>query len=461
MSCRSLISVAGALLLALTVPPAVALVLPGTGPHVLAAAEAGTVDARVAGAALAAGLALPALLVTVPLAAVLSRRFPARAVLPAGLACLAAGLIGVRFAGTVPQVAAARLLQGAGAGIMLPASLVLVWQRRNRVLAAVWAGSLVAGLLVATPLALHAATRAGDRAAAPFLWPAAAALVAALLCLAGRNEPLPASKHAERSQIVLPAAPAAGLAFLAVASSHDWSPGARLLVGCVALAAALGLALAAARDAAVGSPLSCAVVMVTAGLLTFPLAGPLAGPAAEGGTLLPFGAGGAAALAGALLAAALPGRGARAAVPAGHALVLAAALVALLVPFPPRPPLLAAVLIPLGLGVGLALAASLRDARAGAALFGLGVCFPAVLAGQLMALSLQAGRWQRVGPDTAGERLSVLAGGYRQWLVLACALAVLLAVAAWRPARRPPRRPARRAAAPSDGAEAVSAASAG
>jgi hypothetical protein len=84
-------------------------------------------------------------------------------------------------------------------------------------------------------------------------------------------------------------------------------------------------------------------------------------------------------------------------------------------------------LVPLGTGAGLALAASLRDAHVGAALFGLSLCFPAVLAGQLCVLSLQADRLRRTRALTGAGRLDALADGYRAWLLIAGAATVLLA----------------------------------
>jgi cyanate permease len=432
VSYRSFIAMPGAALLALAAPLAAVLVVPDLSPQVVERARADLASAP--GFVRAAGLTLPALVLTVPPAAVMARRLPARAVLLAGLLCLLGGIAAVRYAGTVPLLAGGRLLQGVGAGIVLPATAVLVWEMRSRFLVALWAGALAAGLVVAMPLALHLVPASGDWrvALAPFPWPVVLALAALLPCLAWRGEPLPVPKHAERGQVVLPIAPAAGLAFLALVVTHQWSPGAQLVVACIALVALCGPAMAAGRDAAAGSPLGCAVVMVATGLLAYPLAAPLAGLAADGGEMppVPFAAGGAAALAGALLTAWLPGRAVRAAVPAGHALILAAVLVALVTRTPAEPGPLMAVLIPLGLGVGVALAASLRDAAAGAVLFGLGLCFPAVLTGQLLVLSLQAGRWQQARPATGAQQAQALADGYHVWLMAAGAIAVLLALAA-------------------------------
>jgi hypothetical protein len=90
---------------------------------------------------------------------------------------------------------------------------------------------------------------------------------------------------------------------------------------------------------------------------------------------------------------------------------------------------LLAPLVPLGAGAGLALAASLRDAAPGAALFGLSLCFPAVLTGQLLVLSLQAARLHGPHPVTEAQRMHALLDGYRGWLIAAGMVAVLLAAA--------------------------------
>ncbi|MFD0905551.1 hypothetical protein, partial [Actinomadura sediminis] len=97
-----------------------------------------------------------------------------------------------------------------------------------------------------------------------------------------------------------------------------------------------------------------------------------------------------------------------------------------------------ALLVPFGAGPGLALALPLRDAGAGAALFGLSLCFPAVLAGQLAALSLQAASLARIGPGTDAQRLAGLVQGQRTWLLAAAAAAAVIAALAVRAARGAP-----------------------
>ncbi|MGI5327170.1 hypothetical protein [Actinomadura nitritigenes] len=424
----------GALLTAVTVLPAAVLVVPdATAGAVPAAARAlGLGDGRIPALLRATGLSLPALALTLPLAAVAARRLPAWTVLATGLAVLLGGLGAVRFAGSVPVVGAVRAAQGAGAGIALPASLVLVWERRNAALSALWAGMLAASLLIAMPVALRAVppprtgTTGWHAALAPFPWLAGAAVAAAVLgaLLRGRVPwTLPPPRLAERGRLALPFVPVAGFVFLAVIAAHGWSPGARLLVAASALAALAGLALAGGAD---GGPFGCAAVMVATGLLAYPLAAPLSGLAAAGAPasrLLPTAAAAAATVAGALAASrARP----RAAVMAGYALmVLGIGLALAAGPTGRWTPVV--LLVPLGTGAGLALAASLRDAHVGAALFGLSLCFPAVLAGQLCVLSLQADRLRRTRALTGAQHLDALADGYRAWLLIAGAAAVMLA----------------------------------
>ncbi|MEU5992878.1 hypothetical protein ABZ806_28260 [Spirillospora sp. NPDC047418] len=435
----------GALLLTGTALPAAVLTVPDASGNVVpAAADAlGLGDAGVAGLLRATGLSLPALLLAVPPGAAAARRFPAWTVLAAGLALLLAGLGAVPLADSVPAAGAVRAVQGAGAGIVLPASLVLVWECRDRALAAAWAGVLAGMLVLAMPLALRAVPppAAGPdapdwRAAlAPCPWLAVAAAGAALAraLLRGRVPwVLPAARRAERSQLLLPLVPAAGFAFLAVVAAGAWSPGARLLVAGLAVPALAGLAVTGGRDAPAGSPHGCALVMVAVGLLTYPVAGPLAGLAAAtahargaGPPLLPFAVPAAAAVAGALAAARAPARGA---VAAGLLLMIAALPLGLAADV--RDPwTLLAPLVPLGTGAGLALAASLRGAEPGAALFGLALCFPAVLTGQLAVLSLQASRLRRARPVTEAQQVHALLAGYHDWLIVAGMVAVLLAAA--------------------------------
>src|SRR5690606_29429316 len=106
-----------ALLPVLTALPAAVLVMPDAVINVVPAAASALElgDAGIPDLLRATGLSLPALVATVPLAAVAARRLPAWTVLLAGAAVLLAGVAGARLAGSVPLVAAVRATQGVGA----------------------------------------------------------------------------------------------------------------------------------------------------------------------------------------------------------------------------------------------------------------------------------------------------------------------------------------------------------
>ncbi|HEY9508077.1 MAG TPA: hypothetical protein VIQ27_19150, partial [Gemmatimonadales bacterium] len=103
------------------------------------------------------GLALPAMLLTVPLAVLAHRRLHPAPILITGMAVLAATEIAGGYASSLLTVGILRVLQGFGAGLLVPATLVAAWQRpegRRRTLLALWAGMLAASLLTAQALAL-------------------------------------------------------------------------------------------------------------------------------------------------------------------------------------------------------------------------------------------------------------------------------------------------------------------
>jgi MFS family permease len=447
------------LLVAFTALPVVALVVPNTISYVVPRAvdDLGLRGAQAADLVRANGLVLPATLLAVPLCAVLARRFPAWVILMAGLLCLLGGELTAQYAASVPLVAVARSAQGLGAGAVLPATLVLVWRRAGRALSAVWAGIFVASLLLTMPLALYGVPRAPGQwrsVLQPYPWLVGAALATTGLFGIFRGRVAASERTAvrptERTQLLLLVAPAAGFAFLAVVTTYGWSPGAQLVVAGIGLAALLGLALVGTRDLTTGSPLGCAVVMISTGLLTVPVVSPLAGlmSTREGPqaiSLLPFAAGAFAALAGALLVGVSGARHRPAAdgeeprpglglstVLAGHGLAVVAVLILLTTDAGSSPWLLCVPLVALGGGIGMALAASLRSAELGSALFGLALCFPAVLLGFLVIGPLQVARVNAVVRVGGGMQNAVyaLTAGFRVWLIVAGVIAVLLAGAA-------------------------------
>ncbi|GAB2866171.1 hypothetical protein GCM10027176_79820 [Actinoallomurus bryophytorum] len=460
------------LVLATAVPAAV-LVLPNTASYVvpLAARDFGLTDGQAAGFVRATGLALPALLLATPLAAVLARRLPAWGVLFAGLALILGAQASAAYATSVPLTGLLRAVQGAGAGAVLPAALLLACERRERRLTVgVWAAGLVASLLAATPAVLIATPAPDDPYAPawrailhPYWWLAATALVGAGILGVLRLRParwpgVPPAGRGERVLLLLPVAPSAGFAFLAVVTGYDWSPGAQLILASCAIVGLLGLALAGSRGAITGSPLGYAVVMIAVGLLTMPVTGPLAGildgPQVSFG---PFGAGAACAALAVFTATASRRAAGRSAVLCGYALVIAAIVAFLAMGTGADRWELSGALGALGTGIGLALGTALRPTEIGPGLFGLTLCCPAVLGGHLVVGPLQVAR---VGAVTrsgggAGEALVALTEAYRMWLVGAGGIAVVLALAtAWAARGRTPRDPGI-AAAPDTGGAAL------
>ena len=101
------------------------------------------------------GLALPAMLLTVPLGAVAARRFHAAPMAVVGLTVLAVADAGGGFAGSAAMVGVLRVLHGIGAGLVVPATLIAATQGPKETRpAAAWAGVFAASLLVAQALAL-------------------------------------------------------------------------------------------------------------------------------------------------------------------------------------------------------------------------------------------------------------------------------------------------------------------
>lgn len=439
-----------------TAVSAAVFVLPNTASYVvpLAARDMALSGDQAAGFVRAAGLALPALLLATPLAAVLARRLPAWSVLFAGLALLLGAQASAAYATSVPLTGLLRAAQGTGAGAVLPAALLLAGERagrrERRLVVGVWAAALTAALLLATPAVLAATpkTRYAPEWRAilhPYWWLGATAFVGAGLLGLLRLRPVaatasaasarPAVARAERVLLLLPVVPAAGFAFLAVATTYDWSPGAQLILAGCAIAGLAGLALVGSRGAVTGSPLGYAVVMVATGLLTMPVTGPLAGLlGGRDAPVGPFAAGAGCAALAVLTATASRRAAGRGAMLCGYGLAVAAilAFAAFLAGGTGVDRWeLSGALGALGTGVGLALGTALRPAGTGPGLFGLTLCCPAVIAGHLVVGPLQmamVGEVTNAG-GTAADALLALTRAYRMWLVAACAIAVVLAAA--------------------------------
>ncbi len=226
----------------------------------------------------ASGLALPVMACVAPVAAVLARRHRAWPSLLTGLILLgAADLLG-DSARSVLLIAIDRGLHGLGAGLALPATLALAWERSpwwRRLLCRWWTVVLVLSLLGSVPLLRDRLTSGGWRAALqPFPWLTAVALAVTALYIAltgGAGPPTRAAvTPAERSQLALLAAPAAGLSVLAVGVS-DQLASSVVAAAAVAVFVLACMAMVTSADAVTGGERG------SRGRLCFPLVGACAG----------------------------------------------------------------------------------------------------------------------------------------------------------------------------------------
>ena len=226
----------------------------------------------------ASGLALPVMACVAPIAAVLARRRRAWPVLLTGLLLIgAADLLG-DSARSVLSIGVDRALHGLGAGIALPATLALAWERPPRwcrLLARWWAVVAVISLVGAVPLMRDRLVGGDWRAALqPFPWLTAVALAATALyvALTGGSGPQAraAVTPAERSQLALLAGPAAGLCALDLGVSNQRASSVAVAAG-VALLVLTGLAMVTSADVVTGGERG------RRGRLCFPLTGACAG----------------------------------------------------------------------------------------------------------------------------------------------------------------------------------------
>jgi hypothetical protein len=420
------------------------------------------------------GLALPVLLCVVPLAGAALRRFQPAPILMAGLALLALADVLGGFADSTFSVGALRVLHGAGAGILVPATFVASWQRPGAargVLMPIWAGALAAGLLSAQALALWPldAVTSWRVTLQPYpLMTGVALLLAAVYFMLSRltresagthpsrrsserGEPVlakhghPASaKHghsalAERGHPALAAVPSAGIAVLAVGTTFNWPSG--LIVAAAAVAVAMLLAMASAGRIVGPGGRSLAFVMVAVGLVVLPTAaqmtyvelGGLGGPGLSG-LWAPFGIAVVTAFGAALVAGRMSEALAPRLVGGGLvAMVVGLCAVRLFVPASSG----ASLVVPFTLltaGAAVAVTSVIRGAGLRAALFGLSLCFPAVLSGFLLGTGIQVG-WLRAvstfGKVSSQAMVDGFVGALHIWaLVAGFAVVVILVLGA-------------------------------
>ncbi|WP_329084419.1 MULTISPECIES: hypothetical protein [unclassified Streptosporangium] len=349
------------------------------------------------------GLALPAMVLTVPVAAVAVHRMRAAPMMVAGLTLLAFADAAGGYAGSTTLVGVLRVLHGVGAGLLVPATLMAVWGR-SVFLRAVWAAALTASLLAAQALALWPLDQVDSWRVTlqpyPMLTGVALALAALYLVLwlrEGESGAGPVPVVAERGRTLWVVVPAAGVAALALGSTFDWSPDLVIRAALVSVLVLLALASSSASKGGVGRAPAYAMVAVgvvvlpTAAQITYVELGGLGGPGLSG--LWPAFA--IAALVG-LLSAVLVNRLGDTAMPmvtAGGLVVMVAGLCAvrLFLPAPGGLPLILPFVLLAG-GASVALTGALRSCGEGAALLALSLFFPAVLVGFLLGSGVQVTR---------------------------------------------------------------------
>ncbi|MFD0730190.1 hypothetical protein [Planotetraspora mira] len=399
------------------------------------------------------GLALPAMLLTVPLAAIAVRRFRTAPVLVAGLTLLALADVAGGYAESTWLVGVLRVLHGIGAGMLVPGTLAAVLERpRKNVLLPIWAGMLAASLLSAQALALWPLDKVESWRVTlqpyPLLTGIALALAAAYLVLwliggdaeraSGSSDATEASAdhdaeittssaaaqgevtgnrstRAERVRLARTAVPSAGIAVLAIGMTFDWSPNLVVIAAALALVVMLGLVATGTFDEPGGRTLAFTnvavglVVLPTAAQTTYLELGGVGGPGLSG-IWLPFVLAAVAAVLAALLAARAPLSMVFRLTNGGLAVVVAGlCAIRLLVPQPYGPPLVVPFVL-LAVGAAVALVSALRLAGQGSALLGLSLCVPAVMAGFLLGSGIQFLLLQEVSRSADPSQQAVLGG---------------------------------------------------
>lgn len=342
------------------------------------------------------GLALPAMMLTVPLAALALRRVRAAHLLIGGLALLAVADAVGGYAGSVFLVGVLRVAHGIGAGLLLPATLVAVWERPP-VLRALWAGMLALSLLCAQALALwplDGVTRwQVTLQPFPLLTGIALALAAVyfVLWMAEGRSAAPGVPGKERGRLLKATAPAAGIAVLAISTaSQDWRADLVILLAVLAIAGLLALASTGSRESRALSYTMVAVGVVllpSVAQVTYVEMRGLGGPGLSG-LWLPFCVAGVLAVAAAVLVRSFAAANRWVMSLGLLAMVAGLSSVRFLTPSPEGLVLVVPFAL-LAVGASVALTAALGQAGMGAAMFALALCLPAVLAGYLLGTGVQ------------------------------------------------------------------------
>ncbi|WP_433242186.1 hypothetical protein ACQPYK_37600 [Streptosporangium sp. CA-135522] len=394
------------------------------------------------------GLALPAMVLTVPLAGLAVRRVRAAPVLVAGLTLLAVADAAGGYANSTLLVGVLRVLHGIGAGLLVPATLVAVWER-SPLLRAVWGGMLAVSLLTAQALALWPLDEVKSWRVTlqpyPMLTGIALALAALYLVLwmkSGEHAVAGGEASvAERGRLLVAVVPAVGIAALALGSTFDWPPGLLVLAALLSILVLFGLASLGASDGAGGrvpayTMLAVGIVVLpTAAQVTYIELGGLGGPGLSG--LWPaFAIAGATGVVAAMLVSRLSDGG-MPLIGAGGLAVMVAGLCAVRLLLPVSGGLgLILPLVLLGVGAAVALTSALRSSGTGATLFALSLFFPGVLSGFLLGSGVQVTRLK--GATTSQALVDAFVGALHLWALVGGGLVVAVIVLCAVLARRSP-----------------------
>ncbi|MGP3912384.1 hypothetical protein [Nonomuraea sp. 10N515B] len=389
------------------------------------------------------GLALPALMLTVPLAAVVLRRVKAAHLMLGGLALVALSDAAGGYAASELVVGAVRVLRGIGAGVIVPATLAAVWGR-VAMLRGLWVGVFSLSLLAAQALALWPLDEVSNWKVTlqpyPLVTGVALGLAAVYLLvwtLLGRPAE-PRLHLRERSRLLLAAVPAAGIAVVAISTATEgWRA-----VPVIMLAATAIVGLLALASIGTGESRTLAYSMVAVGVVLVPSAaqvtlvemGGLGGPGLRG-LWIPFAVAGVLAVGASVVVWRFACAAGRWLAPLGLlSMVGGLSSVRLVVPSADGV-VLAVPFTLLAVGAAVALTATLQEVGYGTAAFGLSLCFAGVLAGFLLGTGVQMVMLD--GVRSAQELVDNYVGALRWWALVGGFLLVAIIVLAAVMVRRP------------------------
>ncbi|MEO3872923.1 hypothetical protein ABGB18_29255 [Nonomuraea sp. B12E4] len=370
------------------------------------------------------GLALPALLLTVPFAAVALRRFRTAHLVLAGLVLVAASDAAGGYAGSEFLVGVVRVVRGVGAGIVLPATLAAVWDRVPA-LRALWVGMFSLSLLVAQALALWPLDGVSDWKITLQPYPMAtgvalalaAAYLVAWMVLGRAAEPVPGV--GERGRLLLAAVPAGGIAVVAISTATEGWRSVPVIV--LAALAVVGLLALGSFGAPESRMLACSMVAVgvvllpSAAQVTLVEMGGLGGPGLRG-LWIPYGVAGVLGVGASVLVRRYARAAGRWLAPLGlSSMVAGLCAVRLLVPSADG----LVLVVPFALmvvGAAVALTSALQEVGIGAAVFGLSLCVAGVLAGFLLGTGVQMAMFD--GVRSAQELVDGFVGALHWWALI-------------------------------------------